>query len=116
MTMGSWRRRLRAFALTWGVLQFLLPVAILFGDASSALTGSRRPVSHVEAATTESCQPVHADECALCRFLSNNSAPAARAELPPVPASAGHTTCDAPAASRAAAIARLADSRAPPIA
>jgi hypothetical protein len=116
MTMGSLRRRLRAFALTCGVLQFVLPLAILFGDARSALAVSRSPVAHVEAVTTDSCQPVHADECALCRFLSNNAAPMARAELPPVPASAGHTTCDAPPASRAAAIGRLADSRAPPIA
>ncbi len=115
MTMGSLRRRLRTFALTWGVLQFVLPLAILFGDANSALTGSRNPVAHVEAATTDACQPVHADECALCRFLSHNNAPTARAELPPVPAT-GHTTCDAPAASRSAAIGRLADSRAPPIA
>jgi hypothetical protein len=116
MTMNAWRRRLRAFALSWGVLQFVLPLAILFGDANSALSGSRRPVAHVEAATTDSCQPVHADECALCRFLSNNSAPTARAELPPVPALAGHTTCDTPHASRAAVFGRLPDSRAPPIA
>jgi len=116
MTMGSWRRRLRAFALTWGVLQFVLPLAILFGDANSALAGSRRPVSHVEATTTDGCQPVHADECALCRFLSNGNAPAARAELLLVPASAGHTMCEPAEASRAAAVGRLADSRAPPIA
>src|SRR3954469_20090071 len=99
MTMGSWRRRLRAFALTWGVLQFVLPLAILFGDAKSALAGSRRPVAHVEAATTDSCQPVHADECALCRFLSHNNAPAPRAELPAVPSSARPTACAVPQAS-----------------
>ena len=116
MTMGSWRRRLRAFALTWGAMQFILPLAILFGDANSALAGSRRPVAHVEAATTDSCQPVHADECALCRFLSHNGAPAARGELPPVPATAGQTACDTPHALRATAVGRLPDSRAPPVA
>jgi hypothetical protein len=116
MHMSSWRRRLRSFALTWGVLQFVLPLAILFGDANSALSGSRRPIAHVESATTDSCQPVHADECALCRFLSHNNAPDPRAELPAVPASAGQAPCDAPQASQAAAVGRFADSRAPPIA
>jgi hypothetical protein len=116
MPMSSWRRRLRGFALTWGVLQFVLPLAILFGDAHSALSGSRRPVSHVESATTDNCQPVHTDECALCRFLSHNSAPVARAALPAVPERAGHSGCETTPASRAAVAGRLPDSRAPPVA
>ena len=114
--MGSWQRRQRGFALIWGALQIVLPMLILFSDANSALSGSRRPVAHIESATTDSCQPVHTDECALCRFLSHNNAAAARAELPPVPASAGHTPCETTHASRAAAFGRLPDSRAPPIA
>jgi hypothetical protein len=115
--MGFWRRRIRALALGWGVLQFVLPLAILFADATSALAGmERRATAHVETADTNTCQPVHADECALCRFLTHSGATVPRPGLPTAVATSGKTPNDTPCASRAAAVQRLPDSRAPPIA
>jgi hypothetical protein len=114
MTMRFWRKRIRAFALTWGVLQFALPFAILFVDAESAAASANQVKIHVEAAESKTCAPVHTDECALCRFLSQNSAPIARESLPVVVASAAFPATDAPRVSCAAAVQRLPDLRAPP--
>jgi len=112
--MRFWRRRIRALALTWGVLQFALPFAILFADAASAGASAGRVKIHVESAETNGCQPVHSDECALCRFLSQNNASTPREALPVVVASAAFPATDAPRVSSAAAAQRLPDSRAPP--
>jgi hypothetical protein len=112
--MRFWRRRIRALALTWGVLQFALPFAILFADAESATASTGQVKIHVEATESSACQPVHTDECALCRFLSQNNAPTPRESLPVVLASAGFPASDAPRVSGSAAIQRLPDSRAPP--
>ena len=114
MTMRFWRKRIRGFALTWGVLQFALPFAILFADAESAKASAGQVKIHVEAAETKTCAPVHSDECALCRFLSQNNAPIARESLPLVVASAAFPVTDAPRVSCAAAVQKLPDSRAPP--
>ena len=76
MAMGYGRRRLRAFALIWGVLQFTLPLVVLFTDASWARASARGPRQHIEASSNASCQPTHRDDCALCRFLSNHTATA----------------------------------------
>jgi hypothetical protein len=114
MTMRFWRRRIRSFALTWGVLQFALPFAILFADAQSAAASVGQVKIHIESADTAACQPVHTDECALCRFLSQNNAPTPRETLPVVLASAGFPATDAPRVSCSAAVQRLPDSRAPP--
>lgn len=114
MAMRYWRRRIRAFALTWGVLQVALPFAILFADAQSATAGAGEVKIHVEAADSTACQPVHTDECALCRFLSQNNAPTPRESLPVVLASAGFPATDSPRACGSAVIQRLPDSRAPP--
>src|SRR6185436_3577982 len=117
MTMGSWRRGLRTFAFGWGMLQFLLPLVILFGDAESAVAGaSSRTTTHVETPGANKCQPVHADECALCRFLSHNTAPTPRSELLPVATSAASAPREVPRAPHAAEVRLLPDSRAPPIA
>lgn len=82
MTMGygAGRRRFRAFALVWAVLQFALPLVVLFTDASWERTSARGPGQHVEASGNTSCQPTHTDDCALCRFLSNHTAPAPEAQ------------------------------------
>ena len=112
--MRFWRRRIRALALTWGVLQFALPFVILFADAESAVASAGKVKVHVEAAGTKTCAPVHTDGCALCRFLSQNNAPAARESLPLVVVSAAFPATDAPRVSCAAAVQRLPDSRAPP--
>ncbi|HEY9229496.1 MAG TPA: hypothetical protein VIP11_22795 [Gemmatimonadaceae bacterium] len=112
--MAVCRRRFRVFALIWGVLQFALPFAVLLADASTTRGANTGPATHVEASTTPNCPPAHADECALCRFLSNNSAPIARAELVPVsrPALVGPIATSAQLI--AAAGHRLPESRAPP--
>ena len=114
MTMRFWRKRIRTLALTWGVLQFALPLAILFVDAESAAASATQVKVHVEATDTKTCAPVHTDECALCRFLSQSSAPIARESLPVVVAAATFPATDAPRVSCAAAVQRLPDSRAPP--
>src|SRR5262249_50034711 len=107
-------KRIRAFALTWGVLQFALPFAILFADAATAAASATEVKVHIEATGTKTCTPVHTDECALCRFLSQNSAPIARESLPVVVVAAVFPATDAPRVSCAAAVQRLPDSRAPP--
>jgi len=114
MTMASWRRRFRAFALMWGVLQFALPLAVLLGDASGALAGRARSAPHVESSTSASCVPAHADECALCRFLSNNSPPLSHGDVPVYGASAAASPTSAPGAPCVVSARRLPESRAPP--
>ena len=114
MTMRFWRKRIRTFALIWGALQFALPFAILFADAESAVASAGRVKIHVEPAETKTCAPVHTDQCALCRFLSQSSAPVGRESLPVVVASATFPVTDAPRVSCAASVQRLPDSRAPP--
>lgn len=116
MGIGTWRRWIRAFALSWGVLQFALPLMILLGDAQSALKGSRAVLVHVEASDANACQPVHADECALCRFLSHNNAPTPRQTMPAVVSSSGTSLSQAPRESSCGVSRRLPDSRGPPIA
>ena len=116
MATSGLRRWIRAFALTWGVLQFALPLVILFGDAQSALRGSRAVRVHIETSDANTCQPIHADECALCRFLSNNNASASRHEMPTAAASAGVAQSRAPMEASCGVSRRLPDSRGPPIA
>jgi len=113
MTMGSLRQRIRAFAVIWGVLQFALPFAVLLVDAGTP-RGAGSPVSHVETSTSPNCIPAHADECALCRFLSNNGASVPRAELVPVVLPARVRPVAVPPTLAAAAGHRLPGSRAPP--
>jgi hypothetical protein len=113
--MVSWRRRVRALALSWAVLQFALPMAVLFADASTALGSVGRARSHVESSGETNCRAPHTDECALCRFLSNTIATAARADvvLPATLESAG--TFDAPVRACTPASRLLPQSRAPPV-
>jgi|RhiMethySRZTD1v2_1073278.scaffolds.fasta_scaffold223885_3 hypothetical protein len=80
MGYGAGRRRFRAFALVWGVLQFALPLVVLFTDASWERASARGPGQHIEASGNASCQPTHRDDCALCRFLSNHAAAAPDAQ------------------------------------
>jgi hypothetical protein len=112
--MVSWRRRFRGFALTWGVLQLILPLLVLFGDAAVARAGSLRPTLHIEASSGESCRAVHTDDCALCRFLSHNTGPAVRAELPVEPATVAGRPSDALRVARFASPWQLPATRAPP--
>lgn len=116
MTMFTWRRALRALALSWAVLQFALPMVVLFTDASSAVAAVDSDRGHVESAGETNCRAPHTDECALCRFLSNSTAPSARAGvvLPSVSQSVG--TFDAPSIGCGTAARRLPPSRAPPVA
>lgn len=110
------RRPLRWFALVWGVLQFALPMAMLIGDAQTALDSVGRPASHIEPTSSSSCRPQHSDACALCRFLSQSSAPVAKPVLD-IPCSAGHSQAAAGRrVSPAPVEQRLPESRAPPIA
>jgi hypothetical protein len=81
MRMGSPRRVLHIFAVVWSVLQFALPMATLYADAYDAHASVGRAIAHVEDAATDGCRPAHADECALCHFLSSSSAPLVRADV-----------------------------------
>lgn len=116
MATGLCRRWIRAFALSWGVLQFALPLVILLGDAETALRAAREAYVHVESNDAKGCVPVHADECVLCRFLSDDNAPPPRHDRPAVVASAGPAPADAPPIASYAVSRRLPASRGPPIA
>lgn len=115
MAMGRWRRWIRAFALSWGVLQVALPLVILFADAQSALRSSH-VVRHVEPREANTCLPTHTDECALCRFLSHNGAPTPKRDAPALLATAGFAPSLAPQTTPCGENRRLPDSRGPPTA
>lgn len=114
MDMGVPRRWLRVFAVFWSVLQFALPTATLYADAFEARSSTDRYVAHVEDAATSSCRPVHAEECVLCRFLSNSSAPLARAETIPAAVRASAVPMADVAAGCVLPARGLPASRAPP--
>lgn len=82
MAMSFWRRRLRGFTWAWAVLQIALPAAVSFADAIDALDSASRARIHVEATSSSSCRPAHAEECALCRFLSTSNGTSARGDIP----------------------------------
>jgi hypothetical protein len=115
MAMLGCRRWFRRFALSWGVLQLVLPMALLFADAQQALSGTRRAHAHVEAVSSETCVPVHADECALCRFMSNGSTLASRADFVSLLDVARTTAGTAQERACAGAARGLPESRAPPV-
>jgi len=114
--MSPWRRRLRVFALVWGVLQLALPLAALFGDAESALRGAARNGAHIEATSSAACTPAHADECALCRFLSNNNATPPCADGGLIAAAAASSPKPELVSPSIVVARRLPESRAPPVA
>ena len=72
------RRRLgfRGWAIVWAVLQFALPCAATFADASLERRGVGAE-SHAESRSDASCRPVHAAECALCQLVLRSFAPMA---------------------------------------
>jgi hypothetical protein len=65
------RRSLRTFGLLWGVLQFALAGAVSVLDGAIALRGSADVAAHVEATSSSNCQPPHAADCGICRYLSS---------------------------------------------
>jgi hypothetical protein len=115
MTMASRRPVTRLFATLWAVLQFALPLAVSYGDALDALRSVGQYRTHVEATTTATCRPVHPEECALCRFLTNSDAVAARADLPIVVARQCVAGPDARVTISRSASLGLPSPRAPPI-
>ena len=63
--------------------QFALPATLSVGDALAS--GDPRSVqSHVEDTSRSACQPAHAGDCAICRYLSAlvSPAPAGATEFP----------------------------------
>jgi hypothetical protein len=112
--MSPRRGWLRVVTLLWAVLQLALPSAITIADATLAPASAR--FEHVEESSGTDCASVHADDCALCRYLTNFSAEAPRAECLAHPEQiAGRP--ERPATSvRVAAIRALPLSRAPPLA
>jgi hypothetical protein len=116
MTMGAPRLSLRALALIWGVLQFALPQAILFGDSLVARASALQPGPHVESTGGDTCQPVHADNCAFCRLLSDDCMPARRPSVDILSSTGGVLSTGRPTSLPARTGSRLPDSRAPPIA
>lgn len=65
-------RRLRFVTVLWAALNVALPLGVSYADAVLAGRGSASEAfAHVEEKSGPHCQPVHADECVLCRFLSS---------------------------------------------
>src|SRR4051812_44118016 len=62
----------RLFASLWAVLQFALPMAVLWGDAFDARDSVGRDRTHIESSTSPNCRAPHPEECALCRFLAHS--------------------------------------------
>jgi hypothetical protein len=81
MFMGSPGRAKRIFASLWAVLQFALPMVVLWGDAFSARAALGQERTHIESQASNTCRPVHPDECALCQFMANNCAPLGHAAM-----------------------------------
>jgi hypothetical protein len=98
------------------VLQFALPMTVLFADGETALDAVGRVTTHIESSSSSNCRPAHSDECALCRFLSHSSAPIAKPSLA-IPCSTdwAHAAASRRVSPRVIEQ-RLPESRAPPAA
>ena len=116
MHMGLARRSTRLFASIWAVLQFALPMAVLWGDAFQARESLGRDRTHVEETNSPNCRFAHADDCALCRFLSNSSGPVASGTSVVVPNTEPTSLQVEPRCIHGASTRRLPSSRAPPVA
>lgn len=71
----------RMLTLCWAVLQVALSGGVAVLDGAEALRTGGGSVTHVEDASTRSCQPPHSAECSLCRYLSGFSANDARLDV-----------------------------------
>lgn len=97
------------------LIQMAVPVLAVVADARLVSNSDGAQPVHVEDHTQKSCRPVHPDDCALCRLLTNFSAP--RASAPALPAaSTARCTVNNDAARSPASIARAQErTRAPPV-
>ncbi|GAC1685398.1 MAG: hypothetical protein NVS9B3_03680 [Gemmatimonadaceae bacterium] len=69
------RRLFRAWTTVLAVVQMVGPGVVSMADAATdAGALSRWPVAHVESHRTATCARVHADDCALCRYLTGSGA------------------------------------------
>jgi hypothetical protein len=97
------------------IVQMAAPALAVVADAQIIADSAGGPQVHVEEHTQRSCRPIHPDDCALCRLLTNFSAP--RVSAPALP-SATTLRCvdDDDASVRPASISRAQQrTRAPPV-
>ena len=84
--LSSMRSRsvpLRLLALLWATLQLASPAAGAVADGQQfAKAGGGAPAAHVESTSSEACPVVHAPDCAMCRYLSQNAGTVAAATAP----------------------------------
>jgi len=74
----------RVFAVFWAVLQFALPGVALLADAAIERDSRAAPGAHVESGTSQTCRPVHPEECALCQVLVRVAPPSGSPALPAI--------------------------------
>lgn len=65
---------LRFVTMLFAAAQFALPAALSIGDAI-AFSDAPSSRAHVEDTSRTSCTAPHADDCAVCRYLSTLAAP-----------------------------------------
>jgi len=104
----------RIFAVFWAVLQFALPGVALLADAAIERDSRAAPGAHVESGTSQTCRPVHPEECALCQVLVRVAPPSGSPALPAI-ADAVRPSATSPIPRHATrTFAALALPRAPP--
>ncbi|HEY2066116.1 MAG TPA: hypothetical protein VGG84_09180 [Gemmatimonadaceae bacterium] len=81
-------RGCRVGVLAWAVFQLALSSVLACADARSERPSAGARNGHIEASSRSTCRPLHSDECPLCQFLSDLSAPVRRpafaAATPPI--------------------------------
>ena len=97
------------------IIQMAVPALVVVADARLVSDSDGPQPVHAEDHTQKGCRPVHPDDCALCRLLTNLSAP--RPSAPALPAETTARSSVSNDASRSpASITRAHErTRAPPV-
>src|SRR5947209_17932521 len=64
----------RVLIAAWALLQLGAAPTLALVDGATALSHSALAVGHIEEHSSDSCQPPHSADCALCQSLSSHVA------------------------------------------
>lgn len=64
----------RFLTLLWASLQLAAPALSSIADGQLSRDNASKPLTHVEATTSDSCPVVHSPDCGVCRYLSTSGA------------------------------------------
>lgn len=64
----------RFLTLLWASLQLAAPALSSIADGQLSRDNASKPLTHIEATSSDSCPVMHSPDCGLCRYLSISGA------------------------------------------